>query len=302
MTVLRFALPALAAAGSAYAASCSTSATATISNSGDASAIASCSTYSGSIAVATGMSDDLMLGSLKEISGDLIIEKNSNIKRVQADSLETITGEFRLNDDSQLAGLQFAKLNKVKSLTLTGLASLRELTFGSEVTECEKLDIENTQLQNLNGINLKKASSIIIANNPAINNISMQLTNLTGALDLSYNNADVMVQFPLLEAAQNISVRAVGNLSLPSLSTVDPGSFGIFSSKMESFYAPNLTTVAQALTIVDNNKMKNLSFVSLTDVKGSFLIENNTALSVLTDLPKLKNVGAALDISGNLTE
>ncbi|KAF1955519.1 hypothetical protein CC80DRAFT_516945 [Byssothecium circinans] len=283
-------------------AACSASATQTIENAGDASAIATCTTYSGNIAVATGMTDDLSLGTLEQISGDLRIEKNSNIKRVDGSGLKKITGELRLNDDSQIAALSFPKLTEVKTLTLTGLASLRNLNLDAEVTKCEKLDIQNTQLQDLKGINLEQAKTIIIANNPSIANISMKLTNITGALDLSFNNADVTVAFPKLESAQNISVRAVGNLSLPALSEVTPGSFGIFSSKMESFYAPNLTTVKEALTIVDNNQMKDLSFASLTDVGASFLIENNTALGEVTKLPKLKNVGAALDISGNLTK
>ncbi|KAI7389378.1 hypothetical protein KC332_g14309, partial [Hortaea werneckii] len=53
MSAIRYIAPALAAVGHAAAQSCSVSATTTIQNGGDASAIASCSTFSGSIAIAT---------------------------------------------------------------------------------------------------------------------------------------------------------------------------------------------------------------------------------------------------------
>lgn len=286
------------------AASCSTSATATIQNGGDATSIASCTTYSGSIAVATGVTDDISLdGNLKKIQGDLVLESNSGIKRFGSSSLETVSGKLTINDVSQLAALSFPKLKEADELTLKGLPNLRALEFTTGVTKCDKLDIENTKLQNLNGIDLEETSSIFIANNDDINSIDMQVTNITEFITLSFNNAEVNVSFPKLESANNISFRAIGSLNIPSLSKINSGSFGVFESdNLESLSAPNLTKIDGALVIDNNKGLQNVSFASLTDVGANLQIANNTNLHSLDGLPKLKNVQAALDMSGNFTK
>lgn len=300
MPAFKYALPMLAAAGYAYA-ECSTTATTTIQNSGDASAIATCTTFSGNIAVATGLSDDISFGQLKEIDGDLLIKNNQNIKRVDGAGLEKISGELSLLDNSQLAAVAFPKLDNVKKLTMIGLASLRNLGFDGGISNIEELSIENTQLQNLNGIDLNKTNSIRIIANPSIANISMGVTNMTGPMEIGDNNADVVVSFPNLQHAGNMSFRSVGNLSLPALKDISPGSFGIFKSKLKSFYASNFTEVKADLTISNCTELEDLSLPSLTKV-GAFRIEN-TNLAEITKLGKLKEANAALDISGkNLTK
>jgi hypothetical protein len=300
MPAFKYALPMLAAAGYAYA-ECSTTATATIENSSQASEIASCSTFSGNIAVATGLSDDISFGQLKEIDGDLVIKNNQNIKRIDGAGLEKISGELSLLDNSQLAAVAFPKLDNVKKLTMIGLASLRNLGFDGGISNVEDLSIENTQLQNLNGIDLNKTKSIRIIANPSIANISMGVTNMTGAMEIGDNNADVVVSFPNLEHAGNMSFRSVGNLSLPALKDVSPGSFGIFKSKLKSFYAANFTEVKSDFSISNATELEDLSLPALSKV-GAFRIEN-TNLAEITKLGKLKEANAALDISGkNLTK
>ncbi|KAI6805444.1 hypothetical protein KC358_g14342, partial [Hortaea werneckii] len=67
MSAIRYIAPALAAVGHAAAQSCSVSATTTIQNGGDASAIASCSTFSGSIAIATSVGGDINMDGIQKI-------------------------------------------------------------------------------------------------------------------------------------------------------------------------------------------------------------------------------------------
>lgn len=70
-----------------------------VQNAGDASAIVTCSAYSGSIAVATGTTDNLpFVDNLKNIAGNPFVESNSDLKRLSASSLTCITDELRFND------------------------------------------------------------------------------------------------------------------------------------------------------------------------------------------------------------
>lgn len=239
---------------------------------------------------------------LKEVTGNFVVDSNSVIQRVGGSDLKKIGGSLKITNDSQLASLSLPKLTEADSITLNGLANLRELGFDAQVTKCSKLDIQNTQLQDLNGINLEEAESIIIANNGAVANISMKLTNVTSFLTLSYNNADVDVSFPNLESANNITFRACGSISIPALSQLNKGSLGIYESNIEIISAPNLTKIDAGLTINQNKNLKNISFPSLTTVGGNLQIANDTNLHTIDGFPKLKEVGAALDMSGDLTK
>lgn len=302
MSLLRVALPALAIAGSAYAA-CSTSGTATISSGGDASSIGNCPTFTGNIAVATGVADDITLDGLKQIKGDLALEGNDKIRRFGGSDLKTITGKLTLDNVPELAALSFTALEEVDTLILKGLPNLRELEFTTGISKCDHLDVENTKLQNLDGIDLEEAADIFIANNFEIASIAMKITNITDFLTLSFNNAEVNVSFPNLESANNISLRAIGSLNIPSLSKINVGDFGVFESdNLASLSAPNLTKIDGALVINNNEGLKNISFGSLTNVGANLQIANNTNLHQIDGLPKLKEVQAALDMSGNFSK
>ena len=250
------------------------------------------------------MADDIDLGSIKTIKGDLTIKDNSNIKRFGGQNLETVQGKLRLDNVAELAALSMPKLKEVDSLIMLGLPNLRNLEFTAGVSKCENLDIENTKLQNLDGINLEQASSIVLANNIEIDTINFpNITNITDFLTLSFNNAMVNVSFPELESANNISIRAIGSLDIPSLSKINVGDFGVFESdNLETLSAPKLTKIDGALVINNNKGLKNVSFDSLTDVGANLQIANNTNLHDLEGLPELQKVQAALDMSGNFTK
>lgn len=302
MSFLRVALPALAAAGSAYAASCSVSATSTIQNGGDATALASCTTFSGSIAIATGVPSDISIG-VKELDGDLVVQGNKDVLRLAGPNLEKINGKLTIDDASQLATLDFPKLSEVESLTLKGLPNLRGLLFTKGISKCDHLRIENTKLQDLNGINLEEVADMFIANNNEIGNISMKVTNISDFLTLSFNNPEVNVSFPDLQSANNISLRAIGSLDIPALSKINKGDFGVFESdNLVILSAPNLTKIDGALVINNNEGLRNLTFAKLTDVGANLQIANNTNLHDLDGLPELANVQAALDMSGNFSK
>jgi hypothetical protein len=241
---------------------------------------------------------------LTELEGDFVISGNKAIKRISGSGLKTISGKLSVNDVPELASLAFPMLNKVGELTLNGLANLRQLEFGSQIEECPKIDIQNTDLQELSNFNVKTAQSITIANNDGIGNITMnQLSNVTESLVLSFNNAGVNVSFPKLLQAKEATFRACGSISLPALSKIAPGSLGIFESdNLQSLACMNLTNVARDLTINDNKALTNISFPLLEKVGASLQIANNTELRKIDGFPELEEVDAAFDMSGNLTE
>jgi len=299
---MKYALPALALTGSVYAqSSCSTSATATIQNAGDATALAACKTFSGSIAIATGTTDDIALNGIKKLDGNLVASDNANMKRISADSLEEIDGTMTLDGLTRLYAVEFPKLKKVQGIKWNALPNLQTIGFTAEVTEADKINIQNTAIRSLKGINIEKVDTIFIANNGYINEVNMQLGNVSDSMTFADNNEALKITLPNLIWATNMTFRFVGSLEMPSLETLN-GSLGLYNNGFESFHAPNLTSIGEALAIVANEKVSNISFPLLTKINDNLQIANNTNLSMIDGFPKLKSVGGAFDISGNMSD
>ncbi|KAI5198120.1 GPI-anchored cell wall organization protein Ecm33 [Aureobasidium subglaciale] len=301
---MKYFVPALAAIGGAYAqSSCSVSGTTTISAAADASALSGCSTFSGSIAIATGLGDAVSIPGVRRITGDLAANNNSLIPSISADSLEVIGGAFILNELQVLSTLSFPRLSQVDSIEWNALAGLQQLAFTSGVEQANTLSIQNTQLQTLDGINLAVVDTVFITNNNYLNDISMQLGNITTSLRIESNGANVSAIFPNLIWANNMTFRNVSTIALNSLVSVN-GSLGFYSNEFESLQCANLTNVGTNkgdLTIVSNQNLNNVSFPSLTKVGGGLSIQNNTELMMVDGFSKLAVITGAFDLYGDFT-
>lgn len=297
---MKIALPALAAASTAYAASCSVSATTTVQNAGDATGLASCSTFSGSIAIATGTTDDIALNGIQRLTGNLVANANSNIKRISADSLETLDGEMNLDGLTRLYAVEFPKLKNIDSIKWSALPNLQQIGFTAEVEKASKVDIQNTALRSLKGINIEEVDTFFLANNGYIDEISMQLGNVSTSLTLADNNENVKVELPNLIWASNLTFRFCGSVDVPSLQSLN-GSLGLYNNGFESFSAPNLTTIGEALAIVANENLSNITFPKLTKITDNLQVANNSKLIEIDGFPQLKSIGGSFDISGNMS-
>jgi hypothetical protein len=301
---MKYLVPALAAVGGAYAqSSCSVSGTTTIQSPADASALSACSTFSGSIAIASGLGAPVSIPGVRRITGDLVATNNSQIPSISADSLQVIGGAFKLNELQILSTLSFPQLSQVDSIQWNALAGLQLLSFTTGVNQASELNIQNTQLQTLDGINLAVVDTVFITNNNYLNDISMQLGNITNSLNIESNGANVSAIFPNLIWANNMTFRNVSTIALNSLVAVN-GSLGFYSNEFESLQCANLTTVGSNkgdLTIVSNQNLNNVSFPMLKKVGGGFSIQNNTDLMVIDGFPKLATITGAFDLYGDFT-
>jgi hypothetical protein len=315
--MMKIALPALAAASGAYGmlrkaqhrstcanktpAACSVSATTTIQNAGDASALASCSTFTGNIAIATGTTDDISIPGVKKIKGDLIADTATDLRQISANDLEELDGEMMLNDLTRLNAVNFPQLKRIDSIKWNALPALQEIGFTGEVTQANTVDIQNTALRSLKGINIEEVDTVFIANNGYIDDIAMQLGNVSKSMIISENNEALKVDLPNLIWASNLTFRFCASVSVPSLESVN-GSLGLYNNGFESFAAPNLTTVGEAVALVANENLSNVSFPQLTKISGNLQIANNSKLIEIDGYPALKSIGGAFDMSGNFTE
>lgn len=223
------------------------------------------------------------------------------MKQISASDLETLDGTMDLEGLTSLYALNFPKLKTIDSIQWQALPNLQEIGFTSEVTKADKIDIQNTALRSLKGINIEEADEIFIANNGYIDSISMQLGNVSTSLTLADNNEAVKVELPNLIWASNLTFRFCGSVSVPSLETLN-GSLGLYNNGFETFSAPNLTSVGEAVAVVANEQLNNISFPLLTKINGNIQIANNSKLVEVDGLPQLKSIGGAFDMSGNFSK
>lgn len=261
-------------------------------------ALASCSTFSGSIAIDSSTTDNINLAGITMIEESLIADNVTGMGSLSAPDLEEIGKTFDLNQLTILSTLSFPKLVKVDTINWIALPALQGLTFSnSGVQEVNMLHIDNTELASLDGINLQVADTIYIGNNRFLQSVNMQLGNVTESLTFSNNGADLVAEFPNLIWAYNITIRNLSSVAVPSLASVN-GSLGFYGNYFESFSAPNLTNVGGSLAFVSNDKLSNITLPELTTVGGGFQIANNSALQDIDGFHNLATVGGALDFTG----
>jgi hypothetical protein len=298
---MKYLVPALAVASGAYAqSSCSISGTTTINAAADATALSGCQTFSGSIAIATGLADPVSIPGVRRITGDLVAVSNPLIPSISASSLQRIDGQFHLDDLQVLSTLSFPQLSSVDSIIWNALAGLQMLSFTTGVQMANEVNIQNTQLQSLDGINLATVDTVYIANNNWLNDISMQLGNISTSLTIESNGPNVSAIFPNLIWANNMTFRTVSQIALNSLVSVN-GSLGFIGNNFTSLQCANLTNVGTNkgdLTIVGNNNLMNASFPQLKKIGGSLTIQNNTMLKSVDGFPKLVTITGAVGMTG----
>jgi hypothetical protein len=271
--------------------------TTTISNSKGATSLASCTSFSGSVAIATGVSGDLALDGLEYIKGNLEAGNISSLTGLSSKSLRTIGQTFHLNNLTTLNTISFPALESAKTLRWRSLPNLGSVEFDRGINS-EKVNIQDTFLQTLN---ISAADEIYIGNNPFAKNISIGLNNVTGSLVVEFNgrgNRASVLDLPELYWANNITIQNVASINMPLVNTIND-TLRIQSSSIEKLEIPNLGSVKRSLAIVDNLNLSSIQMPGLLQVQ-ELQITNNSKLENFT-FDQLGVISGDVSISGNLT-
>jgi hypothetical protein len=236
---------------------------------------------------------------VRKITGDLTATGATNVTSISADSIQSIGGTFGLNNLQNLNSLSFLEITEVGDLNFAGLPNLNTLNFPAIIQSAKSLNIQNTFLNSLSGINVQKVETIYIANNRLLQDISFQVSDLNGTINIESNGDQLKCAFPNLITASNITFRDIPSISIPSLSNTT-GSLGFYENSFAGLAAPNLTSVGGTLAINTNAKLGNVSFPLLKTITGGLQVQNNTILSEVT-FPALATVSGATDLYGNFT-
>jgi hypothetical protein len=270
-----------------------------IQNQGDATSLGSCTIFTGSITIQPNTVGAINLPNVRAISGDLVVDGATGLNQFGADTLQTISGALTFNNLTLLSQTSFPFLTSVGDLTVTGLPNLNSLGFSAIIKKITSINIQNTFLGSLDGLNPQTISSINVANNRMLQSLSFQVSQVAKSINIQSNGDRFNAQFPNLLTAQNITFRNCPQISIPSLANVT-GSLGFYENTLSTIAAPNLTAIGQSLAINGNTNVNNVSFPLLQTIGGGFQVQNNTNLTEV-DMPSLTTIGGALDFYGGFT-
>ncbi|KAL2196082.1 hypothetical protein P885DRAFT_78419 [Corynascus similis CBS 632.67] len=294
-------LPAFLAIGSVAAQSGCTFSTTTINSQAEATELASCRTVKGTVVVGSKSGADIDLTGPREITGDLIVRKNSQLENFHSSTLESVGGKFEITNAIKILTLNFPKLTSVDEVEWVTLTALNSVTLGP-LNRAKSVRLSDTSLETLDAFSLSSVSSLKLDNNGRLTKYSSDLSTLDGELSIQANGLNLEVDLPKLVWANEMAIANVTKFSIPQLQVVN-GSARFDSNFFETFSAPNLTHTEKGdISFVGNGYLNNMTFPKLTDINGGLLIANNTGLDRVTFFPKLERVTGAIKLRGNFTE
>lgn len=174
---------------------------------------------------------------------------------------------------------------------------LQVLGWSQGLRSVGNLNIQDTFLQNLNGINLTSANSLNIANNQYLTDIDIPLSSISGAINLNANAAGkTTASFGNLTSAGSISISNCTSINLAALQNVS-NQVAITGNTLTNLSLPQLSS-SQGLIINNNNQLTSLSLPAYANCNGALSVQNNTGYTNALNFPALTHVTGAATFIG----
>lgn len=260
-----------------------------------------CTVVKGDIIIDKKVAGAVVINGPEQIQGNFVAKNGGDIISISSTSIESIDGNFQLENLEALSNLEFSSLKSLDGLSFIKLPRLGELNFGTEgVTKIKSIRVTDTFISDLSGLSVATVESFQIDNNRKMNTFRSDLVNITSELKIFDNGNDAMeIIMDKLELAAEIQISSAKNFSVPLLKEVTKSLKLNANPSLEFFSAPNLTIVEETLSLVDMKKLTNVSFPMLEEIGGGFTIQNNTKLESIDDFPKLEKVTGAMALRGS---
>ncbi|KAM0264460.1 hypothetical protein ACHAQJ_000651 [Trichoderma viride] len=261
--------------------------------------IIACDVVKANINVDESVAGDLSIEGPKTITGDLIINNATQLISISSSTITSIGGNFELESLELLSSVTMQSLKTLNKLNMIKLPQLSTLTFGtSGVTKASVIQVTDTFLSDLSGLNINSVDSLTITNNNKLTSFNSDLVNITTLLSVTSNGNNMQINMTKLQSAAEIQLSNVKSFVVPSLKTITQSLKFDTNPELLTFSAKNVTSIADSVTFINNNKLTNISFPLLTSV-GDLTIQNNTALKAVEGIPKLQTVAGGVILRGN---
>lgn len=268
-----------------------------ISGTQDVSSIATCTTFTGTIAIATDLSGPIAINGPEVIVGSLRAN-NSQLSAISSTTLREINSTLYLRNLTQLQNVSFPQLTRVTEMILANLtAEGLDVSFDAGIQQATNVTVLDTTLRDLTGFNIKVAEIVGFVDNHQLTSLSIPVSNLASALVILGNNPALNVSLPNLQWSSNITIWNVSAVSMPLLNYVQ-GPLAVVYSNVSNLTFPVLTTVTDVV-FAYNPLLTTVSLPRLTQVTDEGAYFFNTPRLESLSLISLNNVPGTINASGN---
>lgn len=262
--------------------------------------VISCDVVDADITVDSDLAGDVVINGPKQIKGDFIVNNASGLISLTSTTINSITGEFQLQNLELLSTLEMASLKSVGEISMIKLPQLSSLNFGTEgVTKMTSIRITDTFISDLSGLSVATVENFQIDNNKRMTTFDSDLVNITGQLIINNNGNNMDITMDKLELAAEIQISNVKSFSVPALTKITASIKFDKNPEFKTFNAPNVTEITNDVSFINNKKLTNVSMPLLEKIQGGFTIQNNTAMTTIDGFPLLESVSGAIILRGN---
>lgn len=269
----------------------------------ESSQVIACDVVNADITISDDISGDVTITGPKQIKGNFIATNASQLISLTSTTINSITGNFQLQNLEKLSTLEFSSLKSVGDITLIKLPQLSSLNFGTEgVTKMNSIQITDTFISDLSGLSVATVENLQIDNNKQITKFDSDLVNITGTLIINNNGNDFQISMKKLQLAGEFQISNIKSFSAPILAKLTKSLKFDSNQEMTSFSAPNITEIADDVSFINNKKLTNVSMPLLENLAGGFTIQNNTAMKSIDGFESLKNVTGGVILRGSFSK
>ncbi|KAL3232110.1 Sporulation-specific protein 22 [Nakaseomyces bracarensis] len=259
-----------------------------------------CTFLQGSLIINKGYNERVVdLGNIREINGDIIVEANPNIFKIDGEHLEKIGNKFHLMNLMSLVTVNFPALRKIRSINWRVVPVLNNIDIGNRLNGLKYLTISDSSISDLNVFkNVQELAIFNINNNRFLETIESDLISVKKQLTIHANADELVITLNSLYSVDNITVRDASEISLPNLTQVN-SSMEFIDNYFSELHLPNLQKIDGTLGIIDNPNLNSVNFEGLKSLNGGLMIANNTKLDNIDFFPNLKQIGGAIYFDGS---
>ncbi|KAF2137098.1 uncharacterized protein K452DRAFT_236423, partial [Aplosporella prunicola CBS 121167] len=276
--------------------------TTTIHGTRDASALASCITYTGSIAIATDAVGEIAINKVEVITGNLTAYGVDGLISLSGDSLRSLD-TFSLQTVPGLSTVRFPSISQINSLQWTGATNLTDIAFNITATSIQAVTVGDTSLGSLDKLGLQSlryANEIRVINNPHLQSFPLpRLYEVTSNLTFGDNGDRFDIPLPSLEIAENVYLYNISSFSINMLKNVS-NFLSVHNTNSETILVSQLARVGSFLDLVGNTRWSEVAFPGFYEA-GNILIDGSPNLTTLR-LSTLQNAAGNVSLSGNFSE
>ena len=266
---------------------CSTNATVTITESAQATALATCTTFSGSIAVGESFRGGLALDGIESITGSLHADNILGLTSFSAESLHTV-GAIHING-----------------------SRLTELSLPALQTATDQIEIAATSLQRLNlPLLMNRITSVSIQDNTGLTDVKVPKLAIADEITVQDNgHGELNLDLSSLRWVTHLRISQCSSVDVSSLDSAGDAFFSFNSFSTLSL--PALTSVLGGLIIDSNANLTEISAPVLTKIElpgdatpgqNALAVSGNDALTGTIEFPAAVEITHNADIYGTFSK